>query len=122
MKFIFLSLLFLVIAGCTSKPIENEKPASEPDSPITCEGAIEKIAKSLDADSIKTLRNTKKEDLVMFHMSWGMGIRNDYGLWSKNSPIRKSCAESIGEKDMHPDNASGVIMEGVWEVVHSNGM
>ncbi|WP_215399508.1 DUF6794 domain-containing protein [Rheinheimera oceanensis] len=122
MRFIFLFLLFLVIASCASKPIENEKPASESDSPITCEGAIEKIAKSLDADSIKTLRNTKKEDLVMFHMSWGMGIRNGYGLWSENSPIRKSCAESIGEEDMHPDSASGVIMEGVWEVVHSNGM
>lgn len=120
MRFIFLCLLFLVIAGCASKPIENEKPVSESESPVTCEGAIKKIAKKLDADSIKTLRNTKKEDLIKFHMSWGMGIRNSYGLWSKNSPIRKSCAESIGEQDMHPDSASEVIIEGVWKVVHSN--
>jgi hypothetical protein len=51
-----------------------------------------------------------------------MGIRNGYKLWAKDSPIRISCAEKIGEKDIHPDSASGVIMDGVWELVNANTM
>lgn len=122
MRFIVAWLLMFTLIGCTSKPAKEVEANSNPEVTQTCESAIKKIAESLDVDSIKTLKETKKEDLVMFHLSWGMGIRNSYGLWSESSPIRKSCAQSIGEQDMHPDNASGIIMEGVWEIVNGANM
>ncbi len=122
MKIAFSFLLILMLASCASKPSKDDSGSDESDLPTTCDGAIEKIAESLDEDSVKTLKETKKEDLIMFHMSWGMGIRNSYGLWSENSPIRKSCAKSVGAQDMHPDSASGVIMEGVWHVVNGTSM
>ncbi|MEL0604640.1 MULTISPECIES: DUF6794 domain-containing protein [Pseudoalteromonas] len=122
MKFLVASLLIFILVGCASKPTKEVEAINNSEIPQTCEGAIKKVAESLDDDSIKTLKETKKEDLIMFHMSWGMGIRNSYGLWSENSPIRKSCAKSIGEQDMHPDNASGIIMDGVWEIINGANM
>lgn len=96
---------------------ENSKP-KEKELPTTCEGAIKDIFDSLDTESIETLKQTEKKDLIMFHFSWGMGIRNHFDAWSDGSPIRTSCAKMVGEKDIHPDGVSGIIMDGVWELVH----
>ncbi|GGY74980.1 hypothetical protein GCM10011613_20570 [Cellvibrio zantedeschiae] len=125
---IALATLTLAISGCaTYQKVQNQvtKSVQETEAvdsgeslPSTCQEAIELIASTLDEESLKTLKETKKEDLAMFHFSWGMGIRNGYGLWSKKSPIRLSCAKRIGKKDIHPDNASGIIMEEVWRIVN----
>ena len=55
------------------------------------------------------LRNTKKEDLILSHLSWGADIRNKFGLWSGNDALIKDA------KVDHPDSVSTVIMEAVWE-------
>ncbi len=126
MKILLVIFLSIFILACTGQVKEKPKDAVAAEKsetlPTTCQGAIETIANELDEDSIKTLKETKKEDLVMFHFSWGMGIRNGYGLWAEQSPIRLSCAEQVGEKDIHPDNASGIIMEGVWKLVNGKNM
>ena len=96
-----------------------EKVAETAEAPETCSGVVEKIYGKLDAGSIKTLRDTKREDLIKFHLTWGMGIRNSNGLWTKDSKIRRSCAQSLGKDDMDPESASTVIMEMVWDRVHS---
>jgi len=115
---VFLLASFLL--GCTGQPTQNEQTLEERNNlPTTCEGAAKEIYTKLDEDSIKTLSETEKSDLIMFHLSWGMGIRNSYGLWDEGSQIRRSCAEMVGEEDIHPDSASSVIMELVWESVHS---
>lgn len=119
----FLSIFICACAGQVTKPTQETEIAGNGEPlPNTCQGAIEEIARKLDENSLKTLKGTKKEDLVQFHFSWGMGIRNSYGLWSEQSPIRLSCAERVGEKDIHPDNASGIIMEEVWKLVNSKNM
>ena len=123
---ILLLLIILLVSGCASLEQTEETDLSLEENaqplPSTCEGAIEAIASELDEDSINTLKETKREDLIMFHFSWGMGIRNGYGLWSENSPIRISCANLVGEDDIHPDNASGIIMDGVWELINESNM
>ncbi len=55
------------------------------------------------------LRNTKKEDLIMFHLTWGAEIRNKFDLWSGNGVLTKDV------KVTHPDRVSTIIMEAVWE-------
>ncbi|WP_370979490.1 DUF6794 domain-containing protein [Agaribacterium sp. ZY112] len=126
MKVLLIASISIFILSCATQVKESSEETKANDSsesiPTTCKGAIQTIANELDEDSVKTLKETKREDLVMFHFSWGMGIRNSYGLWSENSAIRLSCAEQIGEKDIHPDNASGIIMEGVWELVNGANM
>ncbi|WP_151172736.1 DUF6794 domain-containing protein [Pseudoalteromonas ruthenica] len=126
MRILLIFCLSMFIFACAGQVKESAKEAQVAEEsevlPTTCQGAIEAIASELDEDSLKTLKETKREDLVMFHFSWGMGIRNGYGLWAEQSPIRLSCAEQVGEEDIHPDNASGIIMEGVWKLVNDNNM
>jgi hypothetical protein len=55
------------------------------------------------------LRNTKKDDLILFHMSWGQEIRNKFGLYASNGELAKDA------KADHPDSVSTVIMNAVWE-------
>lgn len=56
------------------------------------------------------VRATKRQDLIMFHHGWGTGIRNYYGLWRGNE---KLIASACG-KPCHPDDASMIIIEDVW--------
>jgi len=55
------------------------------------------------------IKNAPKEDLIRFHHAWGTGMRNEFGLWGGNKELLASC----GSTDMHPDDASMVIIEAV---------
>jgi len=101
--------------SCKSTEDETIESAEVPTS---CQGGALAIFNELEPESLATLRKTKKEDLIKFHFSWGMGIRNAYGLWQENSSIRKSCAKEMDQIDMHPDDASMVLMEKVWDLVN----
>lgn len=57
------------------------------------------------------LRNTKKEDLILYHMTWGQEIRNRFGLWAGNEALSKNAGVD------HPDSASMKIIEAVWEEI-----
>jgi len=50
-----------------------------------------------------------------FHFGLGMGIRNEYGLWSGNEELMDSCREISGDKDHHVDSASTVIIKALWK-------
>jgi len=55
------------------------------------------------------LRNAKKEDLILFHLTWGAELRNKLSIWSGNDALINDT------KVDHPDSVSTVIMEAVWE-------
>lgn len=44
-----------------------------------------------------------------------MGIRNAFGLWGGNVALMQSGAQARGYPFIHPDDASVVIIEAVWE-------
>lgn len=117
----FVILFNLLTFGCVSKS-NNSVSLDSGDLRGACNQALATTAVELDEESIKTLKSTKKEDLVQFHFSWGMGIRNGFLLWEKEFSIRVSFAKSVGLKDMHPDDASGVIMNGVWELLNEKNI
>jgi hypothetical protein len=63
-----------------------------------------------EADEDKRrVRETKKEDLISFHLGWGTGIRNDFGLWRGNTNLLADCHTTV------PEDASMVIIEAVWK-------
>jgi len=70
--------------------------------------AVDHLVTSLDAVSKKKVRECTGSDLIQFHHGWGTGIRNSFGLWAGNNELLSSCA------CIHPDDASMVIIEGVW--------
>jgi hypothetical protein len=83
--------------------------------PLTLADAADRIALSLDAKNREMLLKTKREDLAMFHLGWGMGIRNSHCLWHGNRAlIRSACSGRLCD----PESASMKIMEAVWDRVH----
>ena len=113
-------LLAILLSGGVSSTAKTEPTFEEINgTPSTCAGVVSDIHEKLDADSIAVLKLTSRDDLIQFHLSWGMGIRNSYGLWSENSQVRRSCAQLHKNDDMHPESASSLIMGLVWDRVHA---
>lgn len=84
--------------------------------PKSVDEAVEKIVVSLTPESQATLLQTSRKELGKFNLSWGMGIRNGYGLWRGNSALLESC----GDREMEPDQCSMIIMMRVWDILHQD--
>jgi hypothetical protein len=107
-----LALLFILI-GCA---LTNEKPEKVN---LTCDSVITEIYDSLTEEQISDFKKYDLNSFIgMHHIGWGTNIRNHYGLWSKGSVVTSSCAQKVGQSNMHPEGASSVILEGVWGLVH----
>lgn len=77
--------------------------------PDTVEKAIDILKSVLTEEQKEELAKTKKKDLINYHFTLGMWIRNNFGLWQKNSPLRDDL-----EVD-HPDDASMEMIERLWK-------
>lgn len=83
--------------------------------PTTVKATVEDIISRMSESDKKTVRKTKKEDLLKFHFSWGMGIRNYYGLLRGNAELlRDACGDN---RFSDADEASLRIMEAVWDAL-----
>ena len=77
--------------------------------PSTLNQAVARLIEDMDEADKKMIRDTKKEDLILFHHGWGTGIRNEFGLWRGNTNLLADCHAE------HPDEASMVIIKAVWQ-------
>ena len=57
-----------------------------------------------------TVVNTPENDLIQFHYGLGTAIRKDYNLWQNQALVK-----ATGEE--HPDAASNVIIQAVWQAL-----
>jgi hypothetical protein len=79
--------------------------------PKTLTEAVHKAISSLSAQDKEIIRNVPdSKELQKFFYSWGLNIRNQFGLWKGNRELMKAC----GAEKMHPDDASWVIMLAAW--------
>ena len=86
------------------------------DNPRTVDQAVERLLVELPEDKLAIIESTQRDDLVEFHFSLGMHIRNEFGLWSGNPRLLLS----IGEREaLHPDFASHFIIVALWEHLNS---
>jgi len=115
---VLLFSLLVLVSGCNkrgesiSEPpvVENPIVADDPATwPRSVDEAATRIIASLSEEDKKTVRETPRDQLIMFHMGWGMGIRNSTGLWRGNEELLKDTGVE------HPDDASMVIIEAIWE-------
>ena len=82
--------------------------------PTTLEEAVEVVVAALeDADRDQILA-TSNEAAV--HLGFGMYLRNRWGLWTDESPLRKHFQERFGLG--HADDISGIICTSVWASVY----
>lgn len=82
--------------------------------PKTVEEAVYAIIEQMNAEDRFYIANMKEDELISLHFTAGMQIRNNFGLWEKNDALLKDTGEE------HPDDASGVILKALWEVLRAN--
>jgi hypothetical protein len=73
-------------------------PPPEPKRPETFEEAVNFVYRHIDPDTV--------ED-PLFHFTGGMCLRNNLGLWDKESPLHKHMLERFGL--CHADDTSSLI-------------
>ncbi|CAN5823199.1 hypothetical protein BH09VER1_BH09VER1_41460 [soil metagenome] len=79
--------------------------------PTTLAEAHAELEKSLPPKELAKIDAMKsEEDMIVYHMGLGMGIRNSWGLWS-GGPLAKYLN---GLGFTHPDDMSAVILETFW--------
>jgi len=76
--------------------------------PRTLNQALDVILDSMDEESVKHIAGVNEEDLVQFHMGWGMGIRNSFNLF-RNRELLQECGTNCA------DDASAFIIKKVWQ-------
>jgi hypothetical protein len=98
-------LAWLHVAAAQSDPLGPDK------WPVTVEDTVRDLLARMPAADLARVKRTKQEDLIQFHLGWGTGIRNHYGLWRGNEKlILSACGHPC-----HPDDASMKIIEAVWQ-------
>lgn len=80
--------------------------------PRTLEQAVDEIVDGMSDEERNAVKSKPRDNLIEFHMGWGMGIRNGLGLWRGNDALVVS---ACGGERCHPDDASMKIIEAVWE-------
>ena len=86
--------------------------------PLTLDAAVERLLGVLSEADKELVGNTPEDKLIRFHFGWGMGIRNEFGLWQGNDALIASCGlrGSVGPEANH---ASGVILDRLVRLVRS---
>jgi hypothetical protein len=90
------------------------KPA--PDWPTTVEEAVERILAKLNDAEKDAIRKTPATEFDLLHFGLGTAVRNECGLWGGNTALLAAC----GSPDMHPDDASDVIVRAVWQKLRTD--
>ncbi len=114
-------ILAILLVGCSTTDIQKTntikstiettatKKNREKKLPQTVKEAVAQILNKMSEKDKETIKNTKKDDLIMYHHGWGTGIRNSFGLWGNNHALLKDTGKNA------PDDASMVIIEAVWK-------
>ncbi len=101
-------------SGCQT-PAGSGQVAAEQRAkwPKTVDEAVDRLMTELNQADLRAVRVRTENDLIDFHMSLGLYIRNSYGLWQGNKALLKSAGSG------HPDDASYVIITGLWHKLNS---
>jgi hypothetical protein len=85
--------------------------------PKTIEEAVEILHANMGLNDEILLATMKEEDLIDAHVALGYQIRHEFGLWTGNDALLECCRIKSGDKDLHVDDASMLIVKALWERV-----
>jgi hypothetical protein len=100
----------------TQARVPREPPPIQdpPRIPATLEECFTLLDETVSAEDIAHLRSIPEGDMIQYHFSVGMSLRNGWGLWA-GSPL----AQWFNERGVqHPDNMSGIILTSYWRHLH----
>ncbi|MFC1880980.1 DUF6794 domain-containing protein [Thermodesulfobacteriota bacterium] len=84
--------------------------------------AVKQLSSELTLKEKYQIANTPEEDLIELTYTLGTHIRNEFGLWSGNHKLMKSCEAIAGRNELHEDEASSIIMVELWKKLRKNNL
>jgi len=83
-------------------------------TPETITDAVDLLMRILTTEQKNEIAALQEDDLFDLHFTLGLAIRNAFGLHKLDSKLLADC----GTK--HPDDGAGVIVNQLWNKIHSN--
>jgi hypothetical protein len=114
-SFLLLIAVFLITMWMTTPEIKTDPfLLNQENWPVTVEEAVRDILPRITPYEKLEVMVTNKDHLNSMHFGLGLWIRNRYGLWRGNEKlILSACGFPC-----HSDDASGKILEAVWQALH----
>ena len=105
-----------VAVAADQPPTPGSCPRALKPLPLNVNRVVERIVKNIEPEFREKLISTKRENLVQYQ-EWQTGIRQSLCLeaGNNNQLIRSACNGEL----CHPETASTVIMEAVWDRLES---
>lgn len=83
--------------------------------PQTVEEAVESLISELPLKDKAAIAKMEEDELAALNPTIGAYIRRRFGLWSGNQILMASCRIVSGNKNLHEDDASAVIIGELWK-------
>ena len=88
----------------------------QPESlPETVDEAVEQLISDIPLKDKAIIANMTETELDGLSPTLGTDIRTGFRLWTENEPLLESCRLVSGQKDLHPDSASQMIIRELWK-------
>lgn len=85
--------------------------------PINLKQSFAILDSLLSSEDVSLLKNEAEENISKYHMTLGLWIRNNWGLWNQDTPISKYFND-LGI--YHPDDMSGIIIASYWRYLNGH--
>ena len=92
--------------------VDQKRPSKK--LPKTVDEAVKRLIFELPLKDKTTIANMAKKDLVTLQTTLGAYIGNQFGIWSGNQELMKSCEFISGDELLPTDFAPNVIIELLW--------
>jgi hypothetical protein len=83
--------------------------------PKSVSEAVDRLVANLNLKDKTRISGMQPLDLDELHLTLGMYIRDNFGLWTGNYALIRSCMQLLGAKNIIPDEASAIIVKSLWE-------
>jgi hypothetical protein len=83
--------------------------------PMTVQQAVERLISELSLKDKAAMAKMEEDELAAVNLTIGAYIRRKFGLWSGNQGLMASCRNVSGNKNLHEDDASAVIIGELWK-------
>jgi len=90
--------------------------------PKSVDDAVDILLSDLSLNNEIHMTAMKEDDLTDLHFSLGHHIRSSFGLWTGNDALMESCRLVSGNRELHVDDASMVIVRELWKKVKSSNV
>jgi hypothetical protein len=83
--------------------------------PLTVEQAVERLISELSLKDKAGMARIEEDELSALNLTIGAYIRRRFGMWSGNGQLIASCRIVSGNKNLHEDDASAIIIRELWK-------